>query len=174
MSDHRAITSLLQRTRPDAIGEPYNRVAEGKPPTGRTVAREFMARVSAAVALNGSGTGHATDPTTQWTYSIVEVEKTGAGVGGWTDVDEGRSGDAYNDYEAANTTTQTDVLGIGCTLEDLGYPAGTDFLMWPLPVGLSGFPIRCRVVRFVNATTGEAITEYRFCEPNGLGGGCAA
>jgi hypothetical protein len=48
----------------------------------------------------------------QWNYTFVEVEKTTAGYGGWTTLNDGRTGTARNSIEDINNTS-SGVMGNG-------------------------------------------------------------
>lgn len=64
--------------------------------------------IQSYAATNGSGVGHATDPSTQWTYQGIRAEKTGAGY-----TDHGGAGTGW----VATTGMSAETLYNGC--EDL-------------------------------------------------------
>jgi hypothetical protein len=99
----------------------------------------------------------------QWTYTITEVEKSGAGYGNWTDKSGGLSGaTAYNLNEDQNGTAAAGhVYGNGVAFNNLlgtftvkPFPNGTRVKIWP-------------VVR-----TDNGATEWWFELPSGIDGAC--
>ena len=80
----------------------------------------------------------------RWTYSFVQVEKTAAGFGGWTDKSGGLTGTntLRNLIEDQNgTTAGGGVLGNGVDVDNLSgltpqpIPTGTRIEIWPVTVG---------------------------------------
>lgn len=167
--------SLLQRTRPDAIGPAYNRTPAGRPPVPPPDMESFWAKITGSTPVNGSGTGHATDPSTQWTYSFIEVHKTARGYGGWSVLSGARSGsnNAYNSIEDINTDKDDGdpphLQGNGVVLEHLDYDGDDtyEFALQPVP---DNVPVRMHVVRFMVGVTEH--TEYWFTPTNGVDGEC--
>lgn len=97
----------------------------------------------------------------RWVYSLVEVEKTSAGYGGWTDKSGGIStAYGYNGAENPNNTTGSS-NGIGIDLTAL---TGTFALK---QVNQLGSPI----VKAWPVTVGE-ITEWWFHHVNHVDGEC--
>jgi hypothetical protein len=116
-----------------------------------------VARLGAATREAGS------DPPWRWTYAFVEVEKTSEGYGGWTDMDGGRTGTAYNMVEDANPADG--VLGNGVDTANL---TGT-FAPKPASAGV----IVCMFIQTFTPTPGEpAVTEHWFGVENGIDGQC--
>lgn len=175
MSNERIEQSLLQRTRLDPIGPAYNRAPAGRPPVPSPDMESFWAKITGSSAANGSGTGHATDPATQWTYSFAEVHKTATGYGGWSVLSGGRSGsnNAYNLIEDINTDKDDGdpphLQGIGVVLEHLDYDGDDtyEFALQPCP---NDVIVRMHVVRFMVGETEH--TEYAFSYENGVDGEC--
>lgn len=171
----RIAQSLLQRTRPDAIGPAYSRAPAGQPPVPSPDMESFWAKITGSSAANGSGTGDGADPTTQWTYSFDEVYKTAMGHGGWSVLAGARSGsnNAYNSIEDINTDKDDGdpphLQGNGVVLEHLDYDGdGTyEFALRPVP---DGAIVRMHAVRFMVDVTEHA--EYWFGYENGVDGEC--
>jgi len=142
----------------------------------------FTARITASTKTNGTATAHATDPSTQWTYTFVEVEKTGTGysamTGGtprtWTDRAGGRTGTAYNLIEDINTRIthalgKTERMGNGVVLENLDYDSDNTYEFAPRPVP-DETPVEIEVVCFKVGDT--EYEEYWFSYENGVDGEC--
>jgi hypothetical protein len=140
---------------------------------------EFMAFATAAVAVAGA-TGDATNPATQWTYTIAEIVKISGGystasLSVWAMKSAGRTGAAYNDFEDGNAAGFADhsiKLGIGLSLNELGYSGSPPYKFYLIPVMLNILPIRVRTQTYV--VSGTPHTEYRFAVPNELDGGCTS
>ena len=97
----------------------------------------------------------------RYTYQFAQVEKTGAGYGGWTDVQGGVSGTAYNLIEDQNFTFGT--LGNGVSISNLTTDKAR-FTMRPAPTGTR--------VMLMPVVTTNGYTEYWFSYENGVDGGC--
>lgn len=139
-------------------------------PGGGGGSEPIIAFVSVKQTLNGSGTGHATDPTTQWLYTFTEALLNGDGYNYWIEEEAGLTGDCRNLYEAPNyaitAASPAGTLGIGITLASLDYNGdGTyEFYLTPPVVTV---PMMLWPVRLTNGT----ITWW-FAHPNQIGGGC--
>lgn len=128
-------------------------VAAVQPSTPRRSKRRIIVRVS----------GNSRDGTNwRWTYSFVQVEKTAAGFGGWTDKSGGLTGTntLRNLIEDQNgTTAGGGVLGNGVDVDNLSgltpqpIPTGTRIEIWPVAVA--------------------GTTEYWCQYENGIDGTCA-
>lgn len=129
----------------------------------------FPARITSSTIANGTATGHATDPSTKWTYPFSEVEKTAAGYGGWSVLTGGRSGTAHNVIEDINTTTGADRMGNGVVLDNLDYDDDATFEFAPRPVPANVI-VQMRVVEF--RVSGVPTVEYWFAYENGADGVC--
>ncbi len=107
-------------------------------------------------------TGNTSLGNNQWTYSFKEVEKTGAGYGGWTDVDNGLTGTdtAYNFIEDMNDGLT--VEGNGVDLDNLD-TADYTFTIQPAPTGLT-----VEMYEVFNGTD----MEHWFMYENGVDGTC--
>lgn len=132
----------------------------------------FWAQISANTYINGSGTAHETDPSTQWTYSFDEVEKTSAGYGGWDVLEGGRMGsdEAYNSLEDMNPEVDPGgVMGNGVVLANLDYDGDDtfEFSLQPAPINAI---VRMHAVGFLSGST--QYTEYWFAYENGTDGVC--
>jgi hypothetical protein len=134
----------------------------------------FDSSIGQSVAMNGIAAPAPTgffaliDSATQdgtnyrWTYSIKEAEDvTTSGFPEFTELDGGRTGNAYNIIELNNSSTG--LFGNGVTTDDLG---GTDFEIQPVP---DDQPVFIIAERDQNGTT-----IYYFQYENGLAGGCGA
>ncbi len=107
-------------------------------------------------------TGNTSLGSNQWTYSFKEVEKTAAGYGGWTDVDNGRTGTdtAYNFIEDMNDGLT--VEGNGVDVDNLD-TANYTFTIQEAPTGLT-----VEMYEVFNGTDMEAWFMYE----NGVDGTC--
>ena len=97
---------------------------------------DFMIRITVATPTNGSGTGHATDPSTQWLYTALEVIESSAGYDGWITKVGGWTGYAYNGVEDLNTNivaATPGILGCGIDLSNLDYNGDGTFEFYPVP-----------------------------------------
>jgi len=97
----------------------------------------------------------------RYTYQFAQVEKTGAGYGGWTNVQNGISGAAYNLIEDQNFTSGT--LGNGVSISNLTTDKAR-FTLQPAPTGTR--------VMLMPVVTTSGSTEYWFSYENGVDGGC--
>jgi hypothetical protein len=129
-----------------------------------------IGRITDSAHENGSGTGHATDPSTRWSYTIQPLKKTGA----WDDTgagwaDDGSTITAYNLAEAANTVVATDIQGNGVKLSELDSDGDSDydFHLRPVPTG----SLVWYWAENYDAS-GTLTTEYWFDRVNGIGGAC--
>lgn len=139
----------------------------------------FWAWITGNVKKNGTATGHATDPSTQWTYSWSEVEKTAVGYTGWSILDGGRSGTADTSTAAYNTIEDINkdkddgapphLLGNSVELENLDYDTDGTYEFAPRPVA-NGGPVWMRPVRFV--VGGTEYLEHWFSYETGVDGEC--
>jgi hypothetical protein len=128
--------------------------------------QRFRAMITASSAANGSGTGHATDPSTRWTYTIQRVSKNNA-AGTTSDgyVSYGETLTAYNLREVTNTEAGTaGTLGNGVTWAELNANGDSayEFFLRPIPTDS---------IVDVWVETNSDVTEYWFDKPNGIGGG---
>ncbi len=107
-------------------------------------------------------TGNTSLGSNQWTYSFKEVEKTSAGYGGWTDIDNGRTGTdtAYNFIEDMNDGLTTE--GNGVDVDNLD-TADYTFTIQPAPTGLT-----VEMHEIFNGTD----MEFWFMYENGVDGTC--
>jgi len=123
---------------------------------GMAIQQPFMifGRIASSSQVSGYGGN-------RYTYQFVQVEKTGSGYGGWTDMQGGVSGTAYNLIEDQNFTSGT--LGNGVSISNLTTDKAR-FTMRPAPTGT-----RIMLVPVV-LTNGN--TEYWFSYENGVDGGC--
>lgn len=96
----------------------------------------------------------------RWTYPITEVEKTGAGYGGWTALDGGRTGTAYNRIEDINGSSG--LFGNGVDSTNL---TGT-FDIQPCPEDV---PVEITVVHRAD----DGSDEFWFSYENGVDGACS-
>jgi len=126
----------------------------------------FWAKITGNTPLNGSGTAHATDPTTKWSYTFAEVEKTSAGYDGWQVKTGGRTGVCYNAAEVINATGAAALLGNGVVLGNLDYDGDGTYEFAPQPCPTDSVVEIRQVVR-----TDDSI-EYWFTHENGIDGSC--
>ena len=101
----------------------------------------------------------------QWRYPFVEVEYDPAlgGIGGWSVMADGRSGDAINTLEAGNDSTLC--YGIEVTGADLYiHDTQQKYQFLPVPPGA--------VVQVRTAPTVGGGTTYAFSAPNPIDGQC--
>lgn len=96
----------------------------------------------------------------RWTYPFTEVEKTGAGYGGWTALDGGRTGTAYNRIEDINGASG--LFGNGVDSANL---TGT-FEIQPCPEDV---PVEITVVHRAD----DGSDEFWFSYENGVDGACS-
>jgi hypothetical protein len=94
----------------------------------------------------------------RWTYGFVELQKAGAGYGGWSDKPAGLSDTAYNTLEDQNGASGT--LGNGVSTANLG-----NLTPQPIP---SGTRVVIRIVTRTNGTPEYWIVNYA----NGIDGTC--
>ncbi|HUT59713.1 MAG TPA: hypothetical protein VNA25_17845 [Phycisphaerae bacterium] len=133
----------------------------------------FWAIIDSSTATNGSGTNHATDPSTQWTYDVAEAEKTAAGYDGWTVKVGGRTGTAYNRKEEINTNivaATPGVMGNGVDLANCDYDTDATYEFAPQPIP-DGSVVWVEIESF-SVAGGTAYEEYWIDEANGIDGGC--
>lgn len=127
--------------------------SKATPLGGDTDTREMIVRISGSSSLGGN----------KWTYSFVQVVKTAAGYGGWTDRSGGITGTntLYNLIEDQNAGSG--VLGNGITVANL---AG--LTVKPIPTGtrVRIFPVRFDV-------SGTSTREWWTSYENGVDGTCA-
>ena len=175
MKDLRRILGLLSQRAPlPAIADPYRRTGEGLPPRPYVIEAVFDGWFTAATPTNGEGTNHATDPSTQWTYDMVEIRKVSAGYDGWTALDGGRSGTGYNFIEVPNTLITVgdgnadQRMGNGVILEHCDYDGDGVYEYAPQPA-TTGVPFRILTLRFYDA---GSQAEYWFEHPNAIDGEC--
>jgi len=163
---------VSQRTALDGLGD-YAPAAGGAPTGGefrQLIGEPILIKIGNATALNGSGTGHATAPTTQWKYAFVQVRKTAVAYGGWSTVTGGHASDAGAEIYAFNGMEDpngSEVLGIGPTMSSMDTDA---YRFWPLPI-VAGVVVEARLFQF--SVSGSWKQEYWFSLPNGLDGECA-
>ena len=111
----------------------------------------WTARVSAyATTANGS----------QWTYTLVELVKSTAGYGGWTDHSNGYEYDAFNENEDQNPAIGG-LMGNGVDTTNL---VGT-YWVQPIPVGTR---VTVKDVPLADGTTEHWIIGM----PSGVDGAC--
>ena len=99
----------------------------------------------------------------RWTYEFVQVVKTSAGYGGWSDVPGGLEGVAYNRNEDNNTGLPGSVLGNGVAVNSLT-TASAEFTLRPIPDDT--------LVELRPLTLADGTVEYWMEIPNGIDGGC--
>jgi len=119
-------------------------------------AQPFMifGRITSSSQVSGTGGN-------KYTYQFAQVEKTGAGYGGWTDVQNGISSAAYNLIEDQNAASGT--LGNGVSVSNLTTDKAR-FTLRPAPNGTH--------VMLMPVVTTNGYTEYWFSYVNGVDGGC--
>jgi hypothetical protein len=112
---------------------------EGESATPGLVVLYFFDRPVAVAQIIARVSGEPTRDGTKcrWTYPIIEVAKTTAGYGGWTDKSGGVTGTAYHLSEDQNDATGT--MGNGAELPDatatvdlVPVPEGTRVRVWPV------------------------------------------
>jgi len=99
----------------------------------------------------------------RWTYEFVQVVKTSAGYGGWSDVPGGLEGVAYNRNEDRNTGAAGSVNGNGVAQNSLT-TASAEFTLRPIPDDT--------LVELRPLTLADGTVEYWMEIPNGIDGGC--
>jgi len=135
----------------------------------------FDAVILESTHMNGEGTAHATDPSTQWSYLFAEVVKTGDLHAGWTQLSGGRTGTAYNRIEIPNTTITVgdgnadQRMGNGVILEHLDYDGDGIYEFTPMP---AQDDVVYRMTPSVRMNGSVPSIEYWFSDNNGIDGGC--
>lgn len=112
-------------------------------------------------ANNPTGVNDANANPVQWTYTIQEVYKSATGYGGWSNLDNGFNGTAYNFAEDANSTSGTQP-STGVDHDGADYPSG--FNMTPLQNDL--------IVPFVLIDAAGAVEAWILPFNNGEDGTC--
>lgn len=149
---------LMQRTRPDPIGDDYDHRPDGMPPAS-TAPELFVAIITGNTAQNSN-------PTTQWTYTAKRAYKNATGYGAtkWTQI--GETITCFNCAENINSTSGRQGNGIDVANLDVDDDGTRDFEFYPIP---NDIPVLVLVI-----PVGSSV-EYLIVGagmPNGVDGEC--
>ena len=129
-------------------------------------------KVKSSTKLNGTSTGHATDPSTQWKYTVNLCLKNDKGYAGFTVPDWATDQDAFNFAEYINTTitasSPNQIMGNGVTLKNLDYNGDGTYEFFPRPIPDNSI-VFCVGIPALNDDPELWIVGM----PNGIDGKCA-